>query len=162
MGDPVPVWVGGSSAAARRRAAASGDGWIPLFIGPDELAEAYGHQDDETLAFGRQPTAVARSVVVPVAVGEGPDVAARGCDWLAGIYGLPPKAFERHLVSGPAEACAAGITRYFDAGATHVALFVASDHPVDEFAPVAAALAAAGPPVFEHAPERAEPAGVGA
>ena len=39
---PVPLWFGGSSAAARRRAAAVGDGWVPLFLAPDEYAAGAG------------------------------------------------------------------------------------------------------------------------
>ena len=37
---PVPLWFGGSSDAARRRAAAVGDGWVPLFLAPDEYGPA--------------------------------------------------------------------------------------------------------------------------
>ena len=39
---PVPLWFGGASAAARRRAAAVGDGWVPLFLAPDEYGTAAG------------------------------------------------------------------------------------------------------------------------
>ena len=35
---PLPIWIGGKSEAAHRRAGRLGDGWIPSFIAPEELA----------------------------------------------------------------------------------------------------------------------------
>jgi alkanesulfonate monooxygenase SsuD/methylene tetrahydromethanopterin reductase-like flavin-dependent oxidoreductase (luciferase family) len=160
---PVPIWVGGSSPAARRRAATLGDGWIPLFLKPTELVTQYELLGNEAVAAGRDPADVAHSVVVPVAVGDGPDVSDVGCAWLSDLYGIPAKAFARHLVSGPPERCAERITAYFEAGARHVALFVASARPLDQFAPLAAAL---GGTICggtnPDSPERAQLAGVGA
>src|ERR1700727_557240 len=52
---PVPLWFGGSSAAARRRAAAVGDGWVPLFLAPDEYKTALAALRRETAEAGRDP-----------------------------------------------------------------------------------------------------------
>jgi alkanesulfonate monooxygenase SsuD/methylene tetrahydromethanopterin reductase-like flavin-dependent oxidoreductase (luciferase family) len=136
----VPVWVGGSSPAAIRRAATTGDGWIPLFVEPDQLAPGYQRLATEAEEAGRDPAAVTPAVVVFAHVGPGDRAAERGCRWLSSLYGIPPKAFARHLVAGPADQCAGQIERYFAAGARHVAVMVADDRAGEHFAALSAAL----------------------
>jgi len=135
---PVPVWFGGASAAARRRAAALGDGWIPLFIAPDEYAPAVAALRHETAQGGREPGAVEPGVVVFVCVGDD-DAAARGAAWLSELYRVPTKAFRRHLVAGSPDACAAALRRYAEAGAHHIVVMVAGSPAVDHFALIRAA-----------------------
>jgi len=135
---PVPVWFGGASAAARRRAAALGDGWIPLFIAPDEYAPAVAALRHETAQGGREPGAVEPGVVVFVCVGDD-DAAARGAAWLSELYRVPTKAFRRHLVAGSADACAAALRRYGEAGARHIVVMVAGSPAVDHFGQLRAA-----------------------
>lgn len=137
---PVPVWVGGSSSAARRRAAGSADGWIPLFLSPTEYTAALGQLRDEMVAAGREADEVVPAVVVMVCVGRDPGAHDRGTGWLSSLYGIPPKAFDRHLVAGPVEHCAEQVQRYLDGGAEHVAVMVADDHPLDHFAELIGAL----------------------
>jgi alkanesulfonate monooxygenase SsuD/methylene tetrahydromethanopterin reductase-like flavin-dependent oxidoreductase (luciferase family) len=153
----IPVWVGGSSGAAIRRAATTGDGWIPLFVDHDELAEGYRQLGIEAERVGRDPATVTPAVVVFVHVGPSDQAAERGCRWLSSLYGIPPKAFARHLIAGPAEQCAAHIERYFAAGARHVAVMVADDRAAEHFAALSAALALGQP---AKAPA-AQPAGAG-
>ena len=103
------------SAAARRRAAAVGDGWIPLFLTVDEYGPALAALRRETVEAGRQPDVVTPAVVVFVHVGDDDDQTGahqRGSQWLSELYGLPTKAFHRHLVAGPADACAAQLHRF--------------------------------------------------
>jgi alkanesulfonate monooxygenase SsuD/methylene tetrahydromethanopterin reductase-like flavin-dependent oxidoreductase (luciferase family) len=139
---PIPVWIGGASPAARRRAAEVGDGWIPLFLTPDDYGPALLALRQETEQAGRDPDAVEAGVVVFACVGEDAGVAARGADWLAHMYRLPPKAFARHLVSGPPSDCAAGLRRFADAGARHIVVMVAASPAVDHFGLIRAAFAA--------------------
>lgn len=163
-GAPIPVWVGGSSVRARRRAAAAGDGWIPLFVDPDRYRRGVAALRHETEAAGRDPASVAAAVVLPVHVGPRPSAAERGCAWLSALYGIPAKAFGRHLVAGPAGACADAVARYLDAGASHVALMVADDDPLSHFGALVAALGERGTaPAPGAVPAAApEPVGVGA
>jgi alkanesulfonate monooxygenase SsuD/methylene tetrahydromethanopterin reductase-like flavin-dependent oxidoreductase (luciferase family) len=130
---PVPLWFGGSSDAARRRAAAVGDGWIPLFVAPDEYAARVAALRQEAADAGRSPDAVEAGVVVFACVGDDADAPARGASWLSHLYRLPPKAFQRHLVAGSPETCAAALGRYADAGAGHIVVMVAGSPAVEHF-----------------------------
>ncbi len=147
----VPLWIGGSSPAAIRRAAALGDGWVPLFLGPEKYASSLGALRRAAQDLGRDPDEVFPAVVLVATVGE--DIAtarAAGTAWLSLLYGLPPKAFERHLVAGPAEHCALAAARYVAAGAAHVIVLVAGDDALGQFR----ALAAAYDRLGLEAPER--------
>jgi alkanesulfonate monooxygenase SsuD/methylene tetrahydromethanopterin reductase-like flavin-dependent oxidoreductase (luciferase family) len=132
----VPVWIGGSSPAARRRAAAVGDGWIPLFLTPDEYESALCELRRETAEAGRDPGDVEPAVVVFVCVGDDQGAGERGAHWLSNLYRLPTKAFRRHLVSGPAERCAAALSRFADAGARHLVVMVAGSPALEHFVPL--------------------------
>ncbi len=137
---PVPVWFGGASDAARRRAAAVGDGWIPLFLAPDDYATALVALRRESAEAGRDPGAVEPGVVVFACVGDD-DAGARGAAWLSRLYRLPAKAFQRHVVAGSPERCAAGLRRYAAAGARHIVVMVAGSPAVEHFALLRAAYA---------------------
>jgi alkanesulfonate monooxygenase len=142
----VPVWIGGSSPAARRRAAAVGDGWVPLFLTPDDYAPALLALRAETEAAGRDPDDVEPAVVVFARVGPDDEAPTQGAQWLSKMYGVPPKAFERHLVTGTADEVATRVADYRAVGAEHVAIYVTDDQPIDQFARLMAALDAAGIP----------------
>ncbi|MGD0747479.1 MAG: LLM class flavin-dependent oxidoreductase [Acidimicrobiales bacterium] len=130
---PIPLWFGGSSPAARRRAAAAGDGWVPLFLDPDEYATALEALRRETAEAGRDPEAVEAAVVVFACVGDDTEAPTLGADWLSQLYRLPAKAFQRHLVAGSPETCATALRRYADAGARHIVVMVAGSPAVEHF-----------------------------
>ena len=136
------MWVGGSSSAARRRAARLGDGWIPLFIDPVRYRDDVEHLAAEVAAAGRAPEAVVPAMVLFVSVDENPVIALqRGTRWMSSMYALPPKAFDRHIVSGTAHEVAEVIASYRAAGAKHVVVYVTDDHPLEQFGRLVAALA---------------------
>jgi alkanesulfonate monooxygenase SsuD/methylene tetrahydromethanopterin reductase-like flavin-dependent oxidoreductase (luciferase family) len=130
---PIPLWFGGASPAARRRAAALGDGWVPLFLAPDEYGTALAALRRETAEAGRDPEAVQAGVVVFACVGDDDQAPVRGAQWLSELYRLPPKAFHRHLVAGSPETCATALGRYADAGARHILVMVAGSPAVEHF-----------------------------
>jgi alkanesulfonate monooxygenase SsuD/methylene tetrahydromethanopterin reductase-like flavin-dependent oxidoreductase (luciferase family) len=140
---PVPIWFGGQSEAARRRAARLGDGWIPLFLTPDDYAAALGRLRHETEQAGRDPGEVEAGVVVFACVGED-DAPARGAQWLSDLYRLPPKAFARHLAAGAPDACAERIHLYAEAGASHIVVMVAGSPAIEHFRQLREAFAPAG------------------
>lgn len=142
---PVPVWVGGSSTAALRRAATLADGWVPLFLGPEQFAHSLGRLHELAEAAGRQPGEVVPAVVMVATVGEDTARArAGGTAWLSSLYGIPAKAFDRHLVAGPADHCASVASAYVEAGAAQVIVMVAADDALGQFRAIAAAHLRAG------------------
>lgn len=144
---PVPVWVGGSSEAALRRAAHLADGWMPLFLGVDEYGDAVERLGKEVDVSGRAPDAVIPAMVLFVSIDDDRDRGtATGTAWMGSLYGLPPRAFARHLVAGTAEEVAARVAEYRDVGAEHVAIYITDDEPIDQFTRLMAALPAAGVP----------------
>jgi alkanesulfonate monooxygenase SsuD/methylene tetrahydromethanopterin reductase-like flavin-dependent oxidoreductase (luciferase family) len=140
----VPVWVGGSSEAALRRAALRADGWMPLFLNPLEYRHALERLAKETDRAGRPADAVTPSIVLFVSVDDDPAQARRrGTGWMSSLYGIPAKAFDRHLVSGTADEVAAVMDEFRTQGARHVAVYVTDDQPIEQFERVVAALSAA-------------------
>jgi alkanesulfonate monooxygenase SsuD/methylene tetrahydromethanopterin reductase-like flavin-dependent oxidoreductase (luciferase family) len=135
---PVPVWFGGSSGTARRRAAAVGDGWIPLFLTPEDYGSALLSLRRDTEQAGRDPESVAAAVVVFASVGDD-DAGARGAEWLSTMYRLPARAFQRHLAAGSPEACAERLRCYAEAGARHIVVMVAGSPAVEQFRQLRAA-----------------------
>jgi alkanesulfonate monooxygenase SsuD/methylene tetrahydromethanopterin reductase-like flavin-dependent oxidoreductase (luciferase family) len=150
---PVPIWLGGSSEVAIGRAARTGDGWVPMFISAANFATRKNRLLELATAAGRGPSAIDTAVVVMACVGDSAEVARKeGTTWLADLYDLPPKAFERHLVAGPPEDCAAEIDAYRTAGAAQVVVMIAADETLEHFAALAAACSAGGSPATDFAP----------
>lgn len=140
---PVPVWVGGSSEAALRRAATLADGWMPLFLTTSQYGDAVERLAKEVDRAGRPPGSVTPAMVLFVSVDDEPQTALRrGSSWMSSLYGIPSKAFERHLVAGTASDVARAVTDYRRAGADHVVVYVTADQPLDQFERLSAALAA--------------------
>lgn len=135
----VPVWVGGSSTRAVARAARSGDGWMPIFLAPDELAAGNRALTTELAARGRPPRAVTRAALVFVSVGPERTAAREGRAWLASLYRLPERRFSRHLVAGDAHRCAEALGRVRASGAAHIAVSIAGDAAIEPFRELAAA-----------------------
>lgn len=141
---PIPLWVGGSSEAALRRAATLADGWMPLYLKPTEYRAAVERLAKETDRAGRAPGAVTASIVLFVSVDDDAELGRRrGTGWMSSFYGIPAKAFDRHLVWGTADEVARVITDYRLAGAEHVAVYVTDDRPLEQFERVVSALPAA-------------------
>jgi alkanesulfonate monooxygenase SsuD/methylene tetrahydromethanopterin reductase-like flavin-dependent oxidoreductase (luciferase family) len=144
----IPVWVGGSSEAALRRAARLADGWMPLFLTPLEYREALARLAKEVDRAERAPGAVTPSVVLFVSIDDDPGRGRkRGTQWMSSLYGIPAKAFERHLVNGTAREVADVVASFRSAGADHVAVYVTADQPLEQFEHLLAALPATGAPV---------------
>ncbi len=133
----IPIWLAGTSDAAVSRAARVADGWVPLFVAPAEYRTARRRLLELAAEAGRDPAAIDTSVVTIVCTGDSAEVARKeGSAWLSDLYALPPQAFDRHLIAGPPEDCAAGIASYHDAGAGHVVVMVAADETLEHFGPL--------------------------
>jgi probable F420-dependent oxidoreductase len=60
----IPLVIGGVSRAAVRRAARVGDGWQPLGLAPEALAQEIAWLHDEALAYGRKPSQIPVSIAM--------------------------------------------------------------------------------------------------
>jgi alkanesulfonate monooxygenase len=137
----IPIWFAGSSERAMARAAREGDGWVPLFVPAAEYAGARGKLLELAGRSGRDPASLDTAVVVVLCTGDNVEVARKsGTSWLADLYDLPPKAFERHLIAGSAEDCAGAVSAYHDAGAAHVIVLIAADETLEHLGPLLEAL----------------------
>ncbi len=144
---PVPVWIGGSSEAALRRAAALGDGWMPLYVPPLEYGDAVERLGKEVDRAGRPSGSVTPAMVLFVSIDDDPTVGRRrGTQWMSTFYGIPARAFERHLINGTADEVAGVIAAYLEAGAEHVAVYVTEDRPLEQFERLVSARAEASIP----------------
>ncbi len=143
----IPVWVGGSSHAALRRAATLADGWMPLFLSPAQYGEAVEQLAKEVAGAGRPTETVTPAMVLFVSIDDDPVTGLdRGTRWMSSLYGIPAKAFDRHLVAGTAAEVAEVVATYRSAGAQHVAIYVTQDQPLDQFDRLTSALRGAGMP----------------
>ncbi len=142
---PVPVWVGGSSEAALRRAAGLADGWMPLFLSAVAYQQAVERLAKEVDRAGRPAGSVTPAMVLFVSIDDDPAVSRRrGTEWMSSLYGIPAKAFERHLVSGTATEVGRVVADFRDAGASHVAVYITDDHPLNQFERLIGALSPLG------------------
>jgi alkanesulfonate monooxygenase SsuD/methylene tetrahydromethanopterin reductase-like flavin-dependent oxidoreductase (luciferase family) len=143
----VPVWVGGSSEAALRRAAVLGDGWMPLFLSAAGYQQAVERLAKEVDRAGRPPGAVTPSMVLFVSIDDDPTRGRkRGTKWMSSLYGLPAKAFDRHLVAGTAAEVAGVVATFAEAGARHIPVYITDDQPLGQFERLTEALAGAALP----------------
>ncbi len=146
---PSPVWIGGASPRSLRRAAVLGDGWVPLFLDPATFATRLGQiramrYELRENPGAPNPQALSTGVVMIVNVDDDARRAReQGTAWLSALYGIPPRAFERHLVAGSAEYVADRAHRYFSSGATHVITLVAADNPIEHYSALMQAAAPA-------------------
>jgi alkanesulfonate monooxygenase SsuD/methylene tetrahydromethanopterin reductase-like flavin-dependent oxidoreductase (luciferase family) len=136
----VPLWFGGSAPAVLRRTADLGDGWVPLFLSPEEYRAGLNRLDEAAVAAGRVPEDIVRAVVLFARVGKAKAASTDGTEWLSSLYRIPPRAFERHIVSGPAEDCAEAIDAFWRAGAQHVVVMVAAENALEHFEALRTAL----------------------
>jgi len=132
-----PLWVGGASEAAKRRAGRLGDGWMPIWISPERIAEGMAEVRRRAVEAGRDPSAIAAAVMCPALVGEGSRERLAG--HLAERYGMAvkPHLVDRYCIAGPEEECAARIRDYADAGVDHLVFNIgcaAGDELLDQAA----------------------------
>jgi alkanesulfonate monooxygenase SsuD/methylene tetrahydromethanopterin reductase-like flavin-dependent oxidoreductase (luciferase family) len=126
-----PIWIAGAVSASRERAGRLFDGWFPN----SPLAEDYAREWAEVVAAaraaGRDPLALTAAMYLTLAID---DDAKRADDrlnaYLQQYYGVDPLETRKRQKSfaGPAQAAAAWIKSYADAGATHLVLRFAGDH----------------------------------
>lgn len=110
----LPIWVGGEGLAAQRRAARYGDAWFPYLvrITPTELASRWKNVQRQAAAVGRDPSAIALNLNLPIWVTE------------------EAVAQEPDVLRGTPEQLAAAIRPFREMGVQHLALqFMVPHYP---------------------------------
>jgi alkanesulfonate monooxygenase SsuD/methylene tetrahydromethanopterin reductase-like flavin-dependent oxidoreductase (luciferase family) len=136
----IPIWVGGRSPAAIGRAAQRADGWMPIFVTPDQFASANAQLDGALDAAGRSRSSVVRAVTLVVAIADGPAGVDEATSWCSELWNLPPERIGKHLVAGSASQVLEAIEAYRALGAEHVSILPATQDPVGLTAALASAL----------------------
>ena len=122
-----PLWVAGRSEATRRRAALHGDGFLPYMVTPERCRSMFASVRELASDGGRAlEPGFAWGAYVYVSLGTDPaETRRRGDEHLAWRYDEPRFTADlagRYVVAGDADACAAGLAEFAEAGCTHLVL----------------------------------------
>ncbi len=107
-----PIWIGGEGDRVHRLAARAADGVNVRWWGPSQIAGRSAYLDAACREFGRDPSALQRSVTALLIAEHDAGRAAAARERFAGIPG------EGH-VAGTAEQCVARLRQYVEAGVRH-------------------------------------------
>lgn len=116
-----PILVGGRGDHALRRTARFGDGWLPMWLSPDKVAER-GARLRELAAERNRPVPTI-TLLILVHVDDSLERSRRvATDHLAGQYKLPLHVVERWAALGPAARVGEQLQAYLDAGVSELIL----------------------------------------
>jgi probable F420-dependent oxidoreductase len=110
--DPLEVWLGGRVPVELRRIGRLGDGWLPSFMTPDEVAEGWAVINDVAAEHGRSVPADHLGMLVPYADGPLSD------DVAALFAARRPEVDARDLVAGGLDDLRAKLEAYIAIGAS--------------------------------------------
>jgi probable F420-dependent oxidoreductase len=123
-----PLWVAGRQAPTLRRAGRLGDGFLPYMVTPGRCAAMFEEVRSAAAQAGRAlPAGFAWGAFVYVSLDDGqPDEARRrGDDHLAWRYDEPRFTADlagKYVVAGRADDLVEGLSRFAEAGCTHLVL----------------------------------------
>lgn len=148
----VPFWLGGEGAATKRRCGRNYDGWMPTSAAPERLRAGIADVRSAAEEVGRDPSAIAMSTILTIAVDDDGDRARRNLlDYLQAYYRTGSSLDEITDVvgafGGTADQCANRIAAYLDAGAATVIVRFAGDDQLS-------AITKLGPPLLQSVADR--------
>ena len=118
-----PMWVGGRSPAALRTTGRLGDGWLPIWVSPEQYPAGWAEIGHHAEDAGRNADAIVPAAVVPALVDEDGELARRlAREHLEERYAtsFSPHAIERYCLAGTPEECAVRARAYIEAGVRHL------------------------------------------
>jgi alkanesulfonate monooxygenase SsuD/methylene tetrahydromethanopterin reductase-like flavin-dependent oxidoreductase (luciferase family) len=127
-----PIWIGGSLPASLDRAGRYFDGWLPIAPDAGQWARQWKEVKDIARAAGRDPSALTGAMYLTVAIDDEEARAnARLNTYLEQYYGQPAEVMRgrQATYAGPRQGLAEWLQGYASAGAQHLVLRFAGDHP---------------------------------
>lgn len=121
--EPPQIWIGGRKEPAIQRAAKLGDGWMGIFLTPEQYADRMTLLSELCEREGRDPSEVFPSLYVWTCIAETTEEAKRQASLLLGnFYNTPFEKLERYAVIGDPDECARRFREFADAGVKHLAV----------------------------------------
>lgn len=112
-----PIWMGGSAESVLRRVGRLADGYICGSSAIQDFASIWAKISGSALAAGRDPKQIERAALTFMAIDDNKARAVEACAaYLQRYYGAVRMDVEKHLLVGPAEACAERIRSFFSKG----------------------------------------------
>ena len=132
---PPEVWLGGSAPSELRRVGRLGDGWLPSFASPTDVANGRSVVEAEAAAHGRTIDPEHFGALIPYALGEVPEAV------LTGLRARRPDVDPLTLVPVGFAALADAVRQFVDVGFSKFVVVPIVEPPADAFADHLAALA---------------------
>jgi alkanesulfonate monooxygenase SsuD/methylene tetrahydromethanopterin reductase-like flavin-dependent oxidoreductase (luciferase family) len=131
------ILVGGRSEAALRRTARFANGWLPMWLSPDQIRERGERLQELATAAGRPTPSI--TVLILVCVDDDLEVARQAAaEHLDGQYRLPLRVVEHWAALGPEERVAAELQTYLDTGVSELILMPLGREPLRQYERIAA------------------------
>jgi probable F420-dependent oxidoreductase len=141
------VLIGGRGEVALQRTARFGDGWLPMWLSPEVLAERGARLRELAAEHNRPEPSITLLILAHVedSLERSRQIAS---EHLAGQYKLPLHVVERWAALGPRERVAEQLQAYLDAGVTELILMALGANQLAQYerlAEVCATLSAPAP-----------------
>lgn len=124
--------IGGRSDAALRRTARFGDGWLPMWLSPDDVLERSARLRELAAGRGRPEPSITLLILVHVDDDLGRS-RREAAEHLEGQYKLPLHVVERWAALGPRDHVAETLRSYIDVGVSELILMTLGREPLIQY-----------------------------